>query len=77
MRIEIRAILLIIYICVVFKTFGQTETKPKTEFYARLVNESRYYGHRGTGDSVTNDPLVLYSEAEQTITNITDEQGGK
>jgi len=27
------------------------------QLYARIVNESRYYGHKGTGDSIRNDHL--------------------
>jgi|GEM_PF-6824639 len=35
---------------------GLRPTK-NTEIYLRLVNESRYYGHKGTGDSVTDGDL--------------------
>ena len=29
----------------------------KTQLYARIVNESRFYGHKGKGDTLSNDHL--------------------
>jgi hypothetical protein len=36
---------------------GGFRPSKNTEIYARFINESRYYGHKGTSDTINNDHL--------------------
>jgi hypothetical protein len=40
-----------------FYISGGIRTSKNTNFYGRLVNEARFYGHKGTGDTLNNDQL--------------------